>query len=70
MRNAGVAANPQASLPDIMQGGNEIRAAYRLFAEEDVKHQALIEPHIAATLHGITSSVPELNHLRSQLNLD
>ncbi len=43
---------------------------YRLFAEEDVKHQALIEPHIAATLHGITSSVPELNHLRSQLNLD
>jgi hypothetical protein len=37
---AAMAANPQASLPDIMQGWNEIRAAYRLFAEEDVTHKA------------------------------
>ncbi len=29
---AAIAANPQASLPDMMQGWNEIRAAYRLFA--------------------------------------
>ncbi len=39
---AAIAANPQASLPDMMQGWNEIRAAYRLFAEDDVTHTALI----------------------------
>jgi hypothetical protein len=44
-----IAANPQASLPDMMGGWNEIRAAYRLFAEKDVTHSALIKPHIAAT---------------------
>ena len=27
-----IAANPQASLPNIMEGWNEIRAPYRLFA--------------------------------------
>ncbi|MDF5731887.1 MAG: transposase DNA-binding-containing protein [Rhizonema sp. PD38] len=27
-----MAANPHANLPDMMQGWNEIRAAYRLFA--------------------------------------
>jgi hypothetical protein len=29
---AAIAANPQASLPNIMSGWNEVRAAYRLFA--------------------------------------
>ncbi|WP_083630582.1 IS4/Tn5 family transposase DNA-binding protein [Scytonema sp. HK-05] len=46
---AAMAENPQASLPDIMQGWNEIRAAYRLFATEDVTHAALLEPHINLT---------------------
>jgi hypothetical protein len=46
---AAIAANPQASLPNIMEGWNEIRAAYRLFAEEDVTHTALIKPHTVAT---------------------
>jgi hypothetical protein len=32
-----------------MEGWNEIRAAYRLFAEEDVTHSALIKPHTVAT---------------------
>jgi len=31
----------------MMQGWNEIRAAYRLFAEDDVTHTALIQPHTA-----------------------
>lgn len=44
-----MAENPQGSLPDIMQGWNEIRAAYRLFAQEDVSHTALIQPHTMAT---------------------
>ncbi|MDZ7970855.1 MAG: IS4 family transposase, partial [Nostoc sp. DedSLP03] len=46
---AAIAANPQGSLPDMMQGWNEIRAAYRLFAEDDVTHKALIQPHITET---------------------
>jgi hypothetical protein len=51
---AAIAANPQGSLPDMMQGWNEIRAAYRLFAEDDVTHTALIQPHISATKHSAT----------------
>jgi len=51
---AAIAANPQASLPDIMQGWNEIRAAYRLFAQEDVTHTALIQPQITATKQSAT----------------
>ncbi|HYX14076.1 MAG TPA: transposase DNA-binding-containing protein [Nostoc sp.] len=43
------AANPEASLPNIMSGWNEVRAAYRLFAEEEVTHSELIKPHTAAT---------------------
>ncbi|KAB8317266.1 hypothetical protein SD81_018275 [Tolypothrix campylonemoides VB511288] len=46
---AAIAANPKGSLPDMMQGWNEIRAAYRLFGEDDVSHKALIQPHITAT---------------------
>jgi hypothetical protein len=46
---AAIAANPKGSLADMMQGWNEIRAAYRLFGEDDVSHKALIQPHITAT---------------------
>lgn len=46
---AAIAANPEASLPNIMSGWNEVRAAYRLFAEKDVTHSELIKPHTAAT---------------------
>jgi len=51
---AAIAANPQGSLPDMMQGWNEIRAAYRLFAEDDVTHKALIQPHITETKQSAT----------------
>ncbi|MEH2048901.1 IS4/Tn5 family transposase DNA-binding protein [Nostoc sp.] len=51
---AAIAANPQGSLPDMMQGWNEIRAAYRLFAEDDVTHKALIQPHITQTKQSAT----------------
>ena len=46
---AAIAANPEASLPNIMSGWNEVRAAYRLFAEEEVTHSELIKPHTVAT---------------------
>ncbi|MGI8499660.1 MAG: hypothetical protein ACR2LR_00755, partial [Hassallia sp.] len=36
-------------MPTIMQGWNETRAAYRLFAEVDVTHSELIKPHILKT---------------------
>lgn len=46
---AAMVGNPGASLPNIMSGWNEVRAAYRLFAEEDLRHSELIKPHTAAT---------------------
>ncbi|MBD2517854.1 hypothetical protein H6G93_23320 [Nostoc sp. FACHB-973] len=51
---AAIAANPQGSLPDMMQGWNEIRATYRLFAQDDVTHNALIQPHITQTKQSAT----------------
>ncbi len=51
---AAIAANPQGSLADMMQGWNEIRAAYRLFAEDNVTHKALIQPHITQTKQSAT----------------
>lgn len=45
---AAIADNPTASLPNIMKGWNETRAASRLFAQ-DVTHSELLKPHIAAT---------------------
>lgn len=47
---AAIAGNPEGSIPDMMQGWNEIRAAYRLFAEDDVTHGALIKPHTTQTV--------------------
>lgn len=41
---AALGANPAASLPNIMEGWNEVRAAYRLFAEAEVTHSELIIP--------------------------
>jgi hypothetical protein len=46
---AAIAAQPEASLPNIMSGWNQLRAAYRLFAQEEVTHSELIKPHTAAT---------------------
>ncbi|MBD0299303.1 MAG: IS4 family transposase, partial [Nitrososphaera sp.] len=46
---AAIAANPQGSIPQIMSGWNELRAAYRLMGEEDVTHSALLKPHAQAT---------------------
>lgn len=46
---AALGANPAASLPNIMEGWNEVRAAYRLFAEAEVTHSELIKPHTTAT---------------------
>jgi Transposase DNA-binding len=46
---AAMANNPSESLPSMMEGWNETRAAYRLFAEEDVTHNELIQPHTTKT---------------------
>lgn len=46
---AAIARNPGVSVPSMMEGWNETRAAYRLFAESDVTHSQLIKPHIVKT---------------------
>jgi Transposase DNA-binding len=45
---AAIAANPEASLPNIISGWNEVRAAYRLFAEEDVTHTELKKSEVGS----------------------
>ncbi len=42
---AAMAVNPSGSLPEQMGGWNELRAAYRLFGEADVTHEALSVGH-------------------------
>lgn len=42
---AAMAARPEGSLPEQMQGWNELRAAYRLLHEADVSHARLSQPH-------------------------
>ncbi|MCY7320364.1 MAG: IS4 family transposase [Phormidesmis sp. CAN_BIN36] len=44
-----LAANPGGSLPEQMQGWNELRAVYRLLNEADVSHEKLSAPHRAQT---------------------
>ncbi|WP_448287896.1 IS4 family transposase [Phormidesmis priestleyi] len=46
---AAIAANPGGSLPEQMQGWNELRAAYRLLNEADVSHAKLSLPHRVKT---------------------
>ena len=42
-------ANPSASLPQQLRDSKDLKAAYRLLAEADVTHAALLEPHCAQT---------------------
>ena len=42
---AALAANPNASLPTQTERWSQLKAAYRLLAQENVTHSALIEPH-------------------------
>lgn len=42
---AAIASNPGGSLPEQLEGWNELRAAYRLLNEADVSHTRLSEPH-------------------------
>ncbi|KAM3108831.1 IS4 family transposase [Phormidesmis sp. 146-33] len=42
---AAIARNPSGSLPEQMQGWNELRGAYRLLSEADVSHERLSRPH-------------------------
>jgi Transposase DNA-binding len=42
---AAIARNPSGSLPEQMQGWNELRAVYRLPSEADVSHERLSRPH-------------------------
>ncbi|MGV0029422.1 IS4 family transposase, partial [Phormidesmis priestleyi ANT.L61.2] len=44
-----LAANPGGSLPEQLQGWNDLRAAYRLLNEADVSHERLSAPHRAQT---------------------
>lgn len=47
---AAMAAHPAGSIPDQMGEWKDMKAAYRLFAEEDVTFEALTAPHREATL--------------------
>ena len=44
-----IAARPDGSTPDQTEQWKDLKAAYRLFAEEDVSFQAIIEPHCRHT---------------------
>ena len=46
---AKIAANPSASLPEQMESWSALKAAYRLFNEEDVTHSQLSQPHWQTT---------------------
>ena len=41
----GLAQNPNGTLPTTFTEWKDLRAAYRLFAEEDVTHDAIAAPH-------------------------
>jgi hypothetical protein len=44
-----VAARPDGSTPDQTEQWKDLKAAYRLFASEDVSFQAIVEPHCRHT---------------------
>ena len=44
-----VAARPDGSTPDQTETWGDLKAAYRLFSEDDVSFQAIIEPHCRHT---------------------
>ena len=44
-----IAANPQGSIPEMMSGWNELRAAYRLMGDMMSHTRALLKPHAQAT---------------------
>ena len=46
---AQAAAMPDASTPKQTEGWGDCKAAYRLFAQEDVTFEALTAPHCAMT---------------------
>ena len=46
---AKIAAKPSASLPEQMESWSALKAAYRLFNEEDVTHSQLSQPHWQST---------------------
>lgn len=52
---AQIAARPDGSTPDQTETWADCKAAYRLFSEEDVTFEALIEPHRQQTLAGMRS---------------
>lgn len=53
---AAIAAHPDWSLPEQMEGWNELRAAYRLFNKADVSHQRLSQPHWQQTQAQVQAS--------------
>lgn len=69
---AAIAANASGSLPEQMGGWNELRAAYRLFSEDEGSHEGLSQPHWQNTYEGAVAEsagvilwiqdTPELNY--------
>jgi hypothetical protein len=52
-----IAAQPDASLPKQMGGWKNLKAAYRLFCEQDVTHQGLGQQHWEETIEQAASSL-------------
>lgn len=60
---ATVVKAPSKSLPELFREPSQLEAAYRFFNNDSVKHEAILEPHIAATAKRLaTQSVVRVAH--------